>query len=155
MGFLTVLVLALGSLAQNSSTPDKPAKKTLAAKSCGQSVPPNIEGMKRLRLIPRLSSLVDNRGFTQEEFEKLMSHDELQDQAADFYGFAYVMWKKPFPRDKISEMIDKSFQKGLAGKSFSSAEKIQLDTFLPKYKNMMVQAFDMGHADANRRPCPY
>ncbi|HET6842028.1 MAG TPA: hypothetical protein VFK06_10125 [Candidatus Angelobacter sp.] len=158
--FLWIIWLCcLLASAQNSSTSDKPTKKPVTPKSsskaCGQTLPLNIEGMKRLRLIPRLSSLVDTGGFTQQEFDSVMSHDRLQDQAAQIYGFAYVMWKKPLSRDQISEMIDKSFKKSLAANRLSLVEKAQLDTFLPKYKNMMIQAFDMGSVDANRMPCPF
>jgi hypothetical protein len=70
-------------------------------------------------------------------------------EASQAYGFAYLTWDKPVSRDEIDKMVRESFH------DLSPSEKARLDAFLPKFKEMMLKAFDLGRYDANRNPCPF
>jgi hypothetical protein len=158
-GFVSpILVMIIGlcfSLATAQDTKTKKTAPKLHVKSCGEIAnPPDLEGMRKLRMMDRLTEVVDKSGFNTKEFDNLVSRNDLLDEAANAYGFAYISWDKPV-QNEMHEMVDKAIQKTLAGKKFSAVEQSRFNAFLPKFKQMMVTAFDLGRYDANRRPCPF
>jgi hypothetical protein len=115
---------------------------------CGKVLKLDEKGFERLDLVKTLRKLVDEAGFTQEDFQGL-SRSETEDLAFKAYGFAYLSWDKDGNGESdFRQTMEKSLS-NLSPKSAS--DLIAIET----YKSMMLRAHDLGLYDANRNPCPF
>jgi hypothetical protein len=135
---------------------DLPLSSKDAAVACGKTLKLDKTAFAKLDLITRLSQLVNDSGFTAEEFKDLSSADDLQKEEFEAYSLAYLTWEKPtqISRASLDKMVihaDSSVDKS----KLSSAQRTQFDAFMVKYKRMMLKAFDLGRHDAKISPCPY
>src|ERR1700677_828091 len=73
---------------------DLPLDSKDAAVACGKVLKLNDAAFEKLDLIPRLSQLVDDSGFTEEEFKELESNKDLGEDAFSAYSYAYLTWDK-------------------------------------------------------------
>jgi len=135
---------------------DLPLNSKDAAVACGKVLKLNKAAFEKLDLVSRLSALVNNSGFTEEEFKGMSSSEELQDEAFKAYSFAYVTWEKSTEVSRAS--FDKMFVNSVNSvdlTKLSSGERVQLDMYMVKDKRMMLKAFDLGRHDAKTSPCPF
>jgi hypothetical protein len=131
---------------------DLPLGSKEAAVACGKTLKLEKSAFVKLDLMTRFSQLVDDSGFTDEERKPL----DLGEEEFKSYSLAYLTWEKPaqLSRANLDKMVidaDASVDKS----KLSSAERTQFDTYMVKYKRMMVKAFDLGRHDARISPCPY
>lgn len=134
---------------------DLPLDSKAAAVACGKVLKLDAAGFIKLDLIPRLSQLVGDSGFTDEELKNMSSEKDLQDEAFEAYSLAYLTWEKPtqVSRASLDKMVIDAVSSVNVSK-LSSAERTQLDAYLVKFKHMMLKAFDLGRHDAKISPCP-
>jgi hypothetical protein len=135
---------------------DVPLNRKDAAVACGAVLKLNEAGFKRIDLIKKMSDIVNDGGFTEEEIKNLGPASDWQDQAFKAYGFAYITW------DKSKEESRADFDKMLVNifnsenlQELSPEEKVRLTGLMVKLKAMMLRAFDLGRHDARLSPCPY
>jgi hypothetical protein len=95
---------------------------------------------------------MDDSGFTDEERKA----PELQEGALESYSLAYLTWEKPtqVSRASLDKMVIKA-DSSVDKSKLSSAERVQWDVYMAKYKRLMLKAFDLGRHDAQISPCPY
>ena len=136
---------------------DLPLNSKDAAVACGKALKLDKAAFEKLDLIPRLSKLVDDSGFTDAELKGGLSGHDLEESAFSSYSLAYLTWDKTeqTSREDFDNMVIK------VAHSVGDSEKLSLDdramfnTYLAKFKRMMVRAFDMGRHDARTSPCPF
>lgn len=136
---------------------DLPLSSKDAAVGCGKVLKLNTkEAFEKLDIDGRLSSVVDDSGFTEEEFKEWMPAKNVHDLAFQAYSFAYVSW------EKSTEVSRASFDKMVVDVArsvdltkLSPNEKVQFDGYIVKLKRMMLKAFDLGRRDAKTSPCPF
>ena len=136
---------------------DLPLDSKDAAVACGQVLKlENKADFERLDLYTRLSLLVNNSGFTDEELKEVSSAKELEEEAFSAYAFAYLTWNNPteISRAKLDNMVIKAAQ-SINSAKLSSAQRAQVEAYLVKLKKMMLKAFDLGRHDARTSPCPF
>jgi hypothetical protein len=134
---------------------DLPLDSKDAAVACGKVLKLDGPGFMKLNTIPRLSRLVSDGGFADEELKNMASAKDLEDMAFRSYALAYLTWEKPaqVSRASFDKMVIDAV--GSMDKSkLSSAEQTGLDAFMVKFKRMMLRAFDLGRHDARISPCP-
>jgi hypothetical protein len=131
---------------------DLPLNSKDAAVACGTVLKLDKTAFGKLHLITRLSQVVDDSRFTDEE-AKVM---DLQQEAFNAYSFAYLTWDKPdqISRASLDKMLIKA-ESSVDKSKFSSAEQAQFDAYMVKYKHLKLKAFDLGRHDARTSPCPY
>jgi hypothetical protein len=135
-----------------------PLDAKAAAIACGNVLKlDKTESFVRLNLITRLHQLVNDTGFTDEEFKDVSSAKDLGDEAFKAYGFGYISWEKSkeVSRADFDGMVTSSGNKALSSTELSSTDSVRLQTYLMKFKRMMLKAFDLGRHDANLSPCPF
>jgi hypothetical protein len=161
-------VLKLSDSAISARSPLKPepiqAEASLsdmdAAVACGKVLKLDKDAFKKLNLIDRMSRTVDESSFTADEIEELGdSRDQLQQEAFSAYSLAYLTWEKPrnVSRASLDKMVMDVVNSVTSSspdlKNLSASERAQLDTYLVKFKRMMLKAFDLGRHDARLSPC--
>jgi hypothetical protein len=127
-----------------------------AAVACGKVYKLDEAAFVKLNIIERLSQLVADSGYTDQEIKDQPSDSSLDKEAFEAYSFAYLSWDKAEKSSRASfdkMVIDAANKVDKSG--FSQAQRIQLDAYLVKYKHMMLKAFDLGRHDARISPCPY
>ncbi len=111
---------------------------------------------EKLNIIDRLSTVVVNAGFSQQEIKDLGdSEKNLNEQAFKAYSFAYLTWDKPTmeSRADFDKMIVKIFNSQDLH-TLSADERAEFEGYAGKVKRMMLQAFELGRHDARISPCP-
>lgn len=134
---------------------DLPLNPRSAALACGKVLKlDNEAAFVGLDLMNRLSQLVASSGYTDEEFKDMSSPKEVEEQAFKAYSFAYVMWDKTekASRADFDKMMITSFR-SVDMSTLSPDDRARLDTYLRKWKTMMLKAFDLGRHDAKTSPC--
>jgi len=137
---------------------DLPLNSTDAAVACGKVLKLDKAAFEKLDLLPRLSQLLPDSGFTGEELKdkELFSTEDLAEQAFSAYALAYLTWDKPAQtsRADFDKMVIEAT--GAAdNENLTSDDRIRLDAYLVKFKKMMLKAFDLGRHDAKSSPCPF
>jgi hypothetical protein len=135
---------------------DLPLDTKAAAVACGKVFKLDEEAFVRLNLIERLSKLVADNGFTDQEIKDQPSDTSLDKEAFEAYSFAYLSWNKSeqISRASFDKLVIDAANK-VDKTSLSSAQRTQFDEYMVKYKHMMLKAFDLGRRDARISPCPY
>jgi hypothetical protein len=154
----SALTPALAPEPRQAQPADLPLDGQAAAVACGSVLKlDKTESFVRLNLVTRISQLVSDGGFTDEEFRDLNSAKDLEDQAAKAYGFAYISWEKSkeVSRADFDKMVTGAYNKALSSTELSSTDSAHIQTYLVKFKRMMLKAFDLGRHDAKLSPCPF
>jgi len=131
---------------------DLPLNSKDTAVACGKTLKLKEATFTKLALFTRFSQLMDDSGFTDEERKE----PELEKGAFESYSLAYLTWEKPtqVSRASLGKMVihaDSSVDKS----KLSSAERVQWDAYMAKYRRLMLKAFELGRHDAKISPCPY
>jgi hypothetical protein len=126
-----------------------------AAAACGKVMKLDKAAFIKLDLVRRLSQVMDDSKFTDEELTGLTSTKDLQQEAFQAYSLAYITWEKPtqVSRANLDKMVIGAVS-SVDESKLSSAERTQLNAYLVKFKHMMLNAFDLGRHDARISPCP-
>lgn len=134
---------------------DLPLDSKAAAAACGKVLTLNQAAFVKLDLMARLSKLVHDSGFTQEELKGMLSAEAIQEQAFGVYSLAYLTWDKPIEvsRARVDKMVVDAAN-SLDVSKLSPAERSAMNAFLVKFKQLMLRAFDLGRHDARISPCP-
>jgi hypothetical protein len=136
---------------------DLPLDSKDAAVACGKVLKLNKEAFDKLDLRPRLSQLLPDSGFTDEELKdkELFSTEDLSEQAFSAYALAYLTWDKSAQtsRADFDKMVIKAAH-AADNENLSSDDRARFDAYMVKFKRMMVKAFDLGRHDAKTSPCP-
>jgi hypothetical protein len=105
---------------------------------------------EKLDLFKRLSQVMMDSGFVEEEVKRMKPHLDLQKQAFSAYALAYSSWDKPaeISRPNLDEIVTKAAG-SIHEANLTPTERARLDAFLAKFKCMMSAAFDLGRHDAN------
>ena len=135
---------------------DVPLSSKDAAVACGKVLKLDTTAFQKLHLIERLSGVVNTSGFTEEEF-KVLSAEELRDEAFKGYSFAYVTWEKSteVSHASLDKLVVDAVHSDALLKSLSPEDRAEADAFMVKLKRMMLKAFDLGRHDAKISPCPF
>jgi hypothetical protein len=106
---------------------------------------------KKLDLFRRLSELMRDSGFTDEEINQMRPHMDLEETAFSAYALAYVTWDKPteISRADLDGMVANVAAKCFAAANLSLEDNAMIEWLLPKLKRMMSAAFDLGRHDAD------
>ena len=127
-------------------------KQTDGDGPCGKIF--SIEDKKnfaRLDLLFAMSKIVNEAGFTKDEFEQL-DRSKMEESAFEAYGFAYLAWDKPGANTEADyERIIDNAVNATKAKISSQDEAVAVQ----KFRAMMLKAYDLGLYDANRNPCPF
>jgi hypothetical protein len=135
---------------------DLPLDSKDAAVACGRVLKLNKVAFERLYLVPRLSQLVSDSGFSEEEVKALGSTQRtLKKQAFSAYSLAYLTWGKPTQtsREDVDKMVIVAAHSAV-NENLPSYDRALFDAYMVKFKRMMVKAFDLGRYDARTSPCP-
>jgi hypothetical protein len=133
---------------------DLPLDAKHAATACGKVLKLDKAAFIKLKIITRLSQLVDDSGFSDEDIKE--QGQDLEKQAFSAYSLAYLTWDKPekVSRASLDKMvIDAVHSVDLT--QLSSDDRVRLDAYMVKFKRMMLKAFDLGRHDAKLSPCPF
>jgi hypothetical protein len=135
---------------------DLPLSSKDAAIACGKVLKLGKPAFKKLDIVPRLASLVNTSGFTEEDMKEMNPAGELEDEAFSAYSLAYLTWEQP------TEVSRASFDKMVVHAAhsqdltkFSPDDRAKFDAYMVKDKSMMLKAFDLGRHDAKTSPCPF
>jgi hypothetical protein len=137
---------------------DVPLNSKDAAVACGKVLKLDKAAFVKLDLLPRLSQLAPDSGFTDEELKdkELFSPEDISDQAFSAYSLAYLTWEKPTQtsRADFDKMVIKAAH-AADNENLSSSDRARFDAYMSKFKKMMLKAFDLGRHDAKASPCPF
>jgi hypothetical protein len=140
------------------SEADLPLNGKDAAVACGKVLKLDKAAFAKLNLIPRLSQLLPDSGFTDEELKdkELFSAEELSDEAFSAYALAYLTWDKPAQtsRADFDKMVMKAAH-AADNENLSADDQAKFDAYMVKFKKMMSKAFDLGRHDAKTSPCAF
>ena len=113
--------------------------------------------IKRLDLDSRLTQLVSDAGFTDEELKEVKSSIALlKEQAFEGYRSAFSTWYQP--TDDIQATLDQFVTGTMQSEKYQKlpTRKRELnDGYLLKFEKMMVTAHNLGKRDGTTAPCPF
>ncbi len=116
------------SLQAEPSPVESPLTTSQAAVACGRVLKLETPAFEKLKLLDRLSMVVTNAGFSDEELKAMPSKD-----------------------------IDKMIVKVLNGQdlsAMSASDRAAFEAFIVKFRGVMLHAFELGRQDARTSPCP-
>lgn len=138
--------------------PPRPAEQPLsdkdAALACGKTLKLDAESFFKLEVVKKMTAVVDDAGFTEEELKQMSSHEDLEKDAYTAYYLAYLTWAKP--KDVSRSSLDKMIVGAIHAQDLSkmsSEERVEVDSYSKKMKGMMLNSFHLGRQDARISPC--
>ena len=133
-----------------------PLDSKAAAVACGSVMQLDQAALARLNLLNRLSQLVSDIGFTDQELKEFRNSDELQEGAFSAYALAYQRWREPLQlaRKALEKRLDDAVT-SLDLTDLSTPEKQRMNLFLVKLTAFHVKAFQLGRRDARTSPCSF
>jgi hypothetical protein len=142
------------SLQAEPSPVEPPLTASQAATACGRVLKLETPAFEKLKLLDRLSAVVANGAFTDEELKAMPSKD-IEEEAFSAYSFAYLLWDKPTDssRAEFDKMIVKVFNAQDLS-AMSASDRALYETFIVKFRGVMLHAFELGRHDARMFPCP-
>ena len=162
---LTTILLSLvvGLSACNRGQTYVESRRKMAAEPeirpvpCGRVLRLDEAAIKRLDLYARLSRLVTDSGFTDEELKEMKSSNALlREEVLDTYESAYSTWYKP--TDDYQAQLDNAVTNTIHSKDYrklAPKSRALSDSYLEKFEKMMVKAHNLGKTDGTTAPCPF
>jgi len=159
-----LLSLVVGLSACNRGQPSVESRREMGAGGpeirpvpCGKVLRLDEAAIKRLDLYARLSQLVTDSGFTDEELKEMKSSNALlREEVLDTYRSAYSTWYKP--TDDYQAQLDYAVTNTIHSKDYrklAPKSRALSDSYLAKFEKMMVKAHSLGKDDAQKAPCPF
>ena len=156
------LVVGLSACNRGQSSVDS-RREVSAAESeippvpCGRVLRLDEAAIKRLDLDARLSQLVTESGFTDEELKEVKSSNALlREQAFEEYRSAYSTWYKS--TDDFQATLDNAVKgtvQSEKSKELPPKRRALNDGYLMTFEKMMVKAHNLGKSDGKTTPCPF
>jgi hypothetical protein len=113
--------------------------------------------IKRLDLDTRLTQLVSDAGFTDEELKEMKSSNALlKEQAFEGYRSAFSTWYKP--TDDIQAAMEQAVTSTMQSekhKKLPPRKRELNDGYLMKFEKTIVKAHRLGKRDGTTAPCPF
>jgi len=160
---ISLLSLVVGLSACNrgqtslESKPQVNAESERRAAPCGKVLRLDDAAIRRLDLETRLTQVVNDAEFTDEELKEMdSSRPLLKEQALETYRSAYSSWYKP--TDDFQATLDYAVKGTVQSDKYKKLPpdtRTLHDEYLVKFEKMMGKAHSLGKDDGTTAPCPF
>jgi hypothetical protein len=134
---------------------EAPLTRKESNEACGAVLKLETSTFAKLDLHTRLSGIVKESAFTQEELEEGGSAGQLEQDAFNAYSLGYRTWKDP--NNDMRSKVGKEIQKTILTESLklTNDERAGFYAYVHKDNRLTMNAFDLGRRDARTSPCPF
>jgi len=134
---------------------EAPLGKQDAKNTCGSVLQLDTDAFPKLGIHTRLSSMISDAGFTDEELSEEESAKDLEQDLFHPYSLGYTTWEDSNSeiRAKLAKGIEDEFR--TESLKLKSEDRPAFYAYEGKYDRLILTAFDMGRRDARTSPCPY